>query len=528
MSRVSEVIDCWFDSGSMPFAQWHYPFENKDVFEKNFPADFISEAIDQTRGWFYTLMAISTLIFGKAPYKNVVVLGHVQDKNGRKMSKRLGNAANPRDALAAHGADAVRWYFYTGSQPWLPSRFSGEAVGESARKYMGTLWNAYAFFVLYANIDGFSPAAYDKKNLAAMDRWLLSRLNTLVKDVDANLADYKITEAGRAMAAYADELSNWYIRRCRERFWAAGMEKDKTDAYNTLYAALTTLAKLSAPLTPFISEQIYRNLRGADEPESVHLCDFPAFDGALADEGLESKMEATRRIVELGRAARSEAGIKNRQPLKEMFAQGAVLDGEFKAIIEEELNVKAVTFVTDASRFSSYKFKPQLKTLGPKYGRLLGGISAWLARADGNELMARLKSGAVSFEIDGQTAEITIDDVIYETARVDGYVSCAEGGFAVALDTALDEGLIEEGFVREVISKIQTMRKEAGFEVTDRIVFSFEAGERLAGIIGKNADEIAGQTLSGPAKAGISPGGYEKEWLVNGEDAKFSVARAGA
>ena len=470
MHRVPEVIDCWFDSGAMPFAQHHYPFENKDLFEQQFPADFISEAVDQTRGWFYSLLAISTLIFNKAPYKNVIVMGHVQDENGQKMSKSKGNAVDPFDALETYGADAIRWYFYVNSAPWLPNRFHGKAVMEGQRKFMGTLWNTYAFFVLYANIDNFDATEYklEYDKLPVMDKWLLSKLNTLVKEVDDDLANYRIPEAARALQDFVDDMSNWYVRRSRERFWAKGMEQDKINAYMTLYTALVTVCKAAAPMVPFMTEDIYQNLVrkiDKDAPESIHLCDFPAADENCIDKELESRMDEVLKIVVFGRAARNTANIKNRQPIGKMFVKAEKALPEFyQEIIEDELNVKEVIFTSDVRDFTSYSFKPQLKTVGPKYGKQLGSIKKALAEIDGNKAMDTLnESGSLTFDFDGANVVLTKEDLLIDTAQVEGYISEGDNSITVVLDTNLTPELVEEGFVREIISKIQTMRKEAGF-----------------------------------------------------------------
>ncbi len=532
MHRVSEVIDCWFDSGSMPFAQWHYPFENKEIFDENYPADFISEAIDQTRGWFYTLMAISTLIFDKSPYKNVIVLGHVQDREGRKMSKHLGNVVDPWSVLDNQGADAVRWYFYANSAPWLPNRFDDKAVNEYQRKFMGTLWNTYAFYVLYANIDDFNPLKYtlDYSKLAPMDKWVLSKLNSLIKFVDKSLDEYKITEAARAMADFVDELSNWYVRRSRERFWAKGMEQDKINAYMTLYTVLTSMAKLSAPFTPFMAESIYQNLvAGLDKsaPKSVHLCDFPVCDESMIDDKLEVNMELVLSIVVAGRAARNTSGIKNRQPIGDMYVQSdRKLDPEYYDIILDELNVKNIEFVDDASRFTSYSFKPQLRTLGRRYGKLVPAIGEYLRNADGNELMSELKTnGVIKFNVEGTDIELAEEDVLTETAQADGYVAESDKYATVVLSTSLTDELIEEGFVRELVSKIQTMRKDAGFEVLDRIKVYHDGNEKIAGIFSNNKEAISTDVLANDICAGRSD--ISKEWNINGEKVTLSVEKIG-
>ena len=532
MHRVPEVIDCWFDSGSMPFAQHHYPFENKELFEKQFPADFISEAVDQTRGWFYSLLAISTLIFNKAPYKNVIVLGHVQDENGQKMSKSKGNAVDPFEALETYGADAIRWYFYINSAPWLPNRFHGKAVQEGQRKFMGTLWNTYAFFVLYANIDNFDATKYtlDYEKLPVMDKWLLSKLNSMVKDVDDNLANYRIPEAARALQDFVDDMSNWYVRRSRERFWAKGMEQDKINAYMTLYTALVTVAKAAAPMIPFMTEDIYQNLvRSIDKtaPESIHLCDFPVVDEACIDKQLESDMDEVLKIVVFGRAARNTANIKNRQPIGKMYVKAENKLSEFYVeIIEDELNVKDVEFVDDVRNFTSYSFKPQLKTVGPKYGKQLGNIRKALSEIDGNAAMDTLKAeGALKFDFGAEPVVLTEEDLLIEMAQTEGYVSEGDNYVTVALDTHLTPELLEEGFVREVVSKIQTMRKEAGFEVTDHINVYQDNNDKLADIIKKYADTIKGEVLADHIFLG-QMSGYAKEWNINGENGMFGVEKA--
>ena len=531
MHRVKEVIDCWYDSGSMPFAQWHYPFENKEVFEKNFPADFISEAVDQTRGWFYSLLAISTLIFDKAPYKNVIVLGLVQDENGQKMSKSKGNAVDPFDALAEHGADAIRWYFYTNSAPWLPSRFYSAAVSEGQRKFMGTLWNTYAFFVLYANIDNFDATKYslDRASLTVMDKWLLSKLNTLIKDVDDGLANYKVTETAKLLENFTDELSNWYVRRSRERFWTPGMEQDKINAYMTLYTALVTLVKLSAPMVPFISEEIYRNLVcSCDDaaPISVHLCDFPSCDESLIDRDLEEKMEDVLDIVVLGRACRNNAVIKNRQPIAQMFVKADFeLPKFFSDIVADELNVKDVKFTKDVREFTTYTFKPQLRTVGPKYGKYLGKIRTMLSELDGNAAMDELNStGMLKLDLGDMTAELTKDDLLTESAQKEGFASASDHGITVVLDTNLTPELIEEGFVREIVSKIQTMRKDSGFEVMDRINVYFGSNETVKKVAEANKDEICSNVLANELFFDADKDGA-KDWNLNGEDVKIAVEK---
>ena len=531
MKRVPEVIDCWFDSGAMPFAQHHYPFENKELFEKQFPAQFISEAVDQTRGWFYSLLAESTLLFNKAPYENVIVLGHVQDENGQKMSKSKGNAVDPFEALETYGADAIRWYFYTSSAPWLPKRFSGKAVQEGQRKFMGTLWNTYAFFVLYANIDGFDATKYtlEYDKLPVMDKWLLSKLNTVVGEVDNNLDKYRIPEAGKALQDFVDEMSNWYVRRSRERFWAKGMEQDKINAYMTLYTALVTICKAAAPMIPFMTEDIYQNLvRSIDTnaPESIHLCDFPVVEEAYINKELEEAMEDVLEAVVMGRACRNNAAIKNRQPISKMYIKADfTLDAFYTDIIKEELNVKTVEFADDVRDFTSYTFKPQLRTVGPKYGKQLGGIQKTLASLDGNAAMDDLNAkGQISFEVDGVTVELTKDDLLIDTAQKEGYVSEENNKMTVVLDTNLTEELIEEGFVYEIISKIQTMRKDADFEVMDHIKVSVNGNERLAVIVDKNKDAIAGKVLADELTSGASFA-VAKEWNVNGETVTIAIEK---
>ncbi|MEG0215409.1 MAG: class I tRNA ligase family protein, partial [Hungatella sp.] len=531
MKRVPEVIDCWFDSGAMPFAQHHYPFENQELFKQQFPADFISEAVDQTRGWFYSLLAISTLIFNEAPYKNVIVLGHVQDENGQKMSKSKGNAVDPFDALNTYGADAIRWYFYVNSAPWLPNRFHGKAVQEGQRKFMGTLWNTYAFFVLYANIDDFDAGKYhlDYAKLSIMDKWLLSKLNTLVKEVDSNLENYRIPEAARALQEFVDDMSNWYVRRSRERFWAPGMEQDKINAYMTLYTALVTVAKAAAPMIPFMAEEIYRNLVCSIDKtaiESVHLCDFPAVEETDIDQQLESDMDEVLKIVVMGRAARNTANIKNRQPISQMFVKAPHDLSEFyREIIEEELNVKIVTFTDDIHSFISYSFKPQLKTVGPKYGKQLGNIRTALSALDGNTAMSELKEkGALTFTFDGETVTLTEEDLLIETAQMEGYLSEGDNTITVVLDTNLTPQLIEEGFVRELTSKIQTMRKEAGFEVINHINIYQDANDKIADIIKDHAEEIKKEVMADHIMIG-QMGGYAKEWNINGETVMLGVEK---
>ena len=530
MKRESVVMDCWFDSGSMPFAQWHYPFENKDKFERRYPADFISEAIDQTRGWFYTLLAIATLLFDEAPFKNCVVLGLVCDKDGKKMSKHLGNVVNPFDVLSTQGADAVRWYFYTGSSPWLPSRFSADAVSEYQRKFMGTFWNTYAFYVLYADIDSFNPTehALKRENLSFMDRWVLSRMQTLIRTVDADLEALKITEAGRELQGFVDELSNWYVRRCRNRYWGSEMTADKEAAYMTLYTVLKELTLICAPFVPFMSEAIYQNIVRRvekDAPLSVHLCDFPAADESLIDAELEENMEEVLSLVTLGRAARNNAAMKIRQPLAAMYVQGRALSEGYRTIIAEELNVKEVSFVDDASSFISYAVKPQLRTLGPKYGKLLGAIRNKMAQPGaGDEIVNAIKAeGKFVFETDGETVELTEGDVLVTAVKKEGLVSETDGQVTVVLDTNLTEELIELGFVRELTSKLQTMRKEAGFEVADHIRIGFQGSQRVQQVFGKFGADIAADTLADAVTETLS--GYEKDWDINGEAVRLSVER---
>lgn len=531
MKRVPEVIDCWFDSGAMPFAQHHYPFENKEVFEQQFPADFISEAVDQTRGWFYTLLAESTLLFNKAPYKNVIVLGHVQDENGQKMSKSKGNAVDPFEALEKYGADAIRWYFYINSAPWLPNRFHGKAVEEGQRKFMGTLWNTYAFYVLYAEIDQFDPMKYelDYDKLSVMDKWLLSRMNSMVRSVDENLGSYRIPEAARALDEFVDEMSNWYVRRSRERFWAKEMPQDKINAYMTLYTALVTVAKAAAPMIPFMAEDIYQNLvRSVDKnaAESVHLCDFPKVNAAHINSELEDNMDRVLKVVVLGRACRNKSNIKNRQPIGKMFVKADFELSEFyKEIIEEELNVKEVDFTDDVRAFTSYSFKPQLRTVGPKYGKFLGKIKEALAGLDGNAAMDKLNAGeALAFDFDGNEVVLSMEDLLIEMAQVEGYVSEGEGDLTVVLDTNLSSELIEEGFVREIISKIQTMRKEAGFEVMDKIIVNIDKNVTIQSVIRDNLDEIKSEVLAEHVEFDRI-NGYEKEWNINGEKVTLSVEK---
>ena len=531
MHRVPEVIDCWFDSGAMPFAQHHYPFENKDLFEQQFPADFISEAVDQTRGWFYSLLAESTLLFNKAPYKNVIVLGHVQDENGQKMSKSKGNAVDPFDALNKYGADAIRWYFYINSAPWLPNRFHGKAVVEGQRKFMSTLWNTYAFFVLYANIDNFDATKYtlNYDKLPVMDKWLLSKLNTMVKTVDADLDSYKIPEAARALQEFVDDMSNWYVRRSRERFWAKGMEQDKINAYMTLYTALVTVAKAAAPMIPFMTEDIYQNLVrsiDADAPESIHLCDYPEVNEAWIDKDLEANMEELLEIVVLGRACRNTANIKNRQPIGTMYVKAEkAMDKFYTDIIADELNVKEVKFADDVESFISYSFKPQLRTVGPKYGKLLNGIRTALSEIDGTAAMKELRdNGVLVLDIAGNRVELAEEDLLIETAQSEGYVTETDGETSVVLDTNLTPELIQEGFVREIISKVQTMRKEAGFEVMDKIIVYAKDNDKIMDIMKANQDEIKREVLAENIILGEAEG-YTKEWNINKEAVTLGVSK---
>ncbi len=532
MQRVPEVVDCWFDSGAMPFAQHHYPFENKELFEQQFPADFISEAVDQTRGWFYSLLAESTLLFNRAPYENVIVLGHVQDENGQKMSKSKGNSVDPFEALETYGADAIRWYFYINSAPWLPNRFHGKVVQEGQRKFMGTLWNTYAFFVLYANIDQFNAAEYalEYEKLSVMDKWLLSKLNTLVTQVDENLGSYRIPEAARALQEFVEDMSNWYVRRSRERFWAKGMEQDKINAYMTLYTALVTVSKAAAPMIPFMAEDIYRNLVcsvDSSAPESVHLCDFPRADASMSDPELEKNMDAALKIVVMGRACRNSANIKNRQPIGTMFIKAAgELPELFVNIIEEELNVKKAVFTEDVSSFTDYTFKPQLRTVGPKYGKVLGQIQKALAELDGSKAMAELKSKG-SITLDSVNADVVLceEDLLITMTQQEGYVTESDNEVTVVLDTNLTPELIAEGFVRELISKIQTMRKEAGFEVMDQIHVFWQAGDAIAEIFEKYGTQIQSEVLAVSIfKDAVK--GYEKEWNINGEKVVLGVEKA--
>ncbi|MBF1696502.1 MAG: class I tRNA ligase family protein, partial [Selenomonas sp.] len=529
MHRVPEVIDCWFDSGSMPFAQWHYPFENKEIFEKYFPADFISEAVDQTRGWFYSLIAISTLLFNKSPYRNVIVLGHVQDKDGQKMSKSKGNAVDPMDALGRHGADAIRWYFYENSAPWLPNRFHDDAVQEGARKFMGTLWNTYAFYVLYANIDEFDPTKHtlDYDQLSVMDRWVLSRLNTMVRTVDDCLAHYRVTEAAKALQSFVEELSNWYVRRCRSRFWAKGMEQDKVNAYLTLYTALVTTVKAAAPMVPFITESIYRNLVCSvdkNAPISVHLADFPTANEAWIDPALEDNMEVVLEVVTLGRAARNAANIKNRQPVGQMYVKAAhELPDFFVKIIEDELNIKEVIFRDDMSDFLAYHVKPNFHVLGPKVGKQMGAVKKALEASDGAAVKDALAGdGSYTLHLPDGDVTVTAEDVEVTVSQRDGYNCQSYGGVTVALSTTLTEALIEEGFVREIISKVQTMRKECGLEVTDHIALDLSGNPRLVEIARRNEAFIREITLADSLSCD-APMGTSKEWNINGEKLTISI-----
>ena len=530
MKRVSEVIDCWFDSGSMPFAQWHYPFENKEIFDSQFPANFISEGVDQTRGWFYSLMAISTLIFDCAPYKNVLVLGHVLDKDGQKMSKSKGNAVDPFEALEAYGADAIRWYFYSNSAPWLPNRFFGDAVTEGQRKFMGTLWNTYAFYVLYANIDGFDPTKYtlDKSTLSVMDKWILSKLNSAVKTVDSYLENYKITEATRVLDDFIDELSNWYVRRSRERFWVKDMPADKINAYLTLYTSLVTIAKISAPFIPFMTEEIYRNLVCSVDksaPVSIHLCDFPEADESLIDKSLEENMDEVVKVVVLGRACRNAANIKNRQPVSKMYVKSdKTPDDTFVTVIAEELNVKAVEFTDSVREFTTYSFKPQLRTVGPKYGKYLGQIRNLLTTLDGNAAMDEIEAnGVLKLDIPDADVSLTREDLLIEMTKKDGFESLSDKGVTVVIDKNLTPELIEEGNVREIISKIQTMRKDSGFEVMDRIRVAFSDNDAIMAIAKRNGAEICDETLADEISEGKLA--FSKQWNINGESVTVSVEK---
>ena len=532
MRRVPEVLDCWFDSGAMPFAQHHYPFENQELFHQQFPAQFISEAVDQTRGWFYSLLAESTLLFNKAPYENVIVLGHVQDENGQKMSKSKGNAVDPFDALDKYGADAIRWYFYINSAPWLPNRFHGKAVQEGQRKFMGTLWNTYAFFVLYANIDEFDATKYELNynSLSVMDKWLLSKLNTVVGEVDDNLNNYRIPEAARALQEFVDDMSNWYVRRSRERFWAKGMEQDKINAYMTLYTSLVTISKAAAPMIPFMTEEIYQNLVRSidkDAPESIHLCDFPTVNKAWINEELERDMDEVLKIVVMGRACRNTANIKNRQPIAQMYVKAPYKLAEYYCeIIEDELNVKKVDFTDDVRAFTTYSFKPQLKTVGPKYGKFLNGIRQHLSEVDGNTAMDELKEkGSLTFDVNGTNVVLSEEDLLIDMAQTEGFVSDGDNTITVVLDTKLTPELIEEGFVREIISKVQTMRKEADFQVTDKIVISCKGNEKIEELIRANADQIKSEVLAVDVKFDEA-NGYVKDWSINGENVTMGVERA--
>lgn len=531
MKRVPEVIDCWYDSGSMPFAQWHYPFENEEIFKENFPADFISEAIDQTRGWFYTLLAISTLIFDEPSFKNCIVLGHVNDKEGQKMSKHKGNVVDPWTILDKQGADAVRWYFYTGSSPWLPSRFYEEAVSEAQRKFMGTVWNTYAFYVLYANIDRFNPTEYklEIEKLSTIDRWILSRLHTLVAQVDKNLNNYRITESARAIQDFVDELSNWYVRRSRERFWQKDMPQDKINAFMTLYTVLETVTKLMAPFVPFMAEEIYQNLVRSvnpSSPESVHLCDFPECQEEFIDKNLEKNMDLVLKIVVLGRACRNSANIKNRQPLGKMYVKAEFeLPQMYKELVEDELNIKEIVFTNDTKSFTTYLFKPQLKVLGPRYGKLVPKISQLLNEVDGQEVMNNFDAGKeLVLTVDGKEISLAKSDLLIEVVQKEGFISETDRDITVVLDTNLTSQLIEEGFVREITSKVQTMRKEADFEVQDYIRLYYKDNEKIAGIIERNKDIIAGEVLAEDITEG-SPEGYSKEWNINGETVNLTVVK---
>ena len=531
MKRVPEVIDCWFDSGAMPYAELHYPFENQDRFKEQFPASFVCEAMDQTRGWFYSLHAEATLLFNSPAFKNVICLGFVLDEDGEKMSKSKGNAVDPMEALNTYGADAIRWYFYSNSEPWLPNRFSGKAVQEGQRKFLGTLWNTYAFYVLYANIDDFNPTehilVYDK--LPVMDRWLLSRMNSMIKDTDARLAAYQLPETCKVLESFVDDMSNWYVRRCRDRFWAKGMEQDKINAYMTLYTALKNVCLCAAPMIPFITEEIYQNIvRKVDTnaPESIHLCRYPEADEAQIDKNLEDSMDEVLDIVVLGRAARNEANIKSRQPIGQMFVRSEhPLEKYFADIVTDELNVKKITFTGDVRQFTNYIIKPQLRTVGPKYGKQLGGIRKYLSSVDGNEAVDTLtKDGALKFDVNGTEVVLTQEDLLIEPTRVEGYVSQSDSKLTVVLDTNLTPELIEEGFVRELISKIQTMRKEAGFEVMDHIRVYCEGNDRIADILGRYGNQISGSVLANDIVIGEA-GGYAKEWNINGEKVILGVEK---
>jgi isoleucyl-tRNA synthetase len=531
MRRVKEVIDCWYDSGSMPFAQWHYPFEHKEEFESNFPADFISEAVDQTRGWFYTLLAIGTLLFDRAPFESCLVLGHVQDKDGRKMSKHLGNVVDPRTVLDKQGADAVRWYFYTAGAPWLPSRFYEEAVSEAQRKFMGTLQNTYAFFILYADIDGFNPQAHPLggAQLSLMDRWILSRLNSLVRKVDADLALCRIPESARAIGEFTDILSNWYVRRGRERFWGKGMAGDKEAAFITLYTVLETMCRLIAPFVPFMAEAMYQNLVrtvDASAPVSVHLTDFPVCDEGRIYLDIEKQMDALVNVVQLGRACRNLANMKVRQPAAAVYVKGADFDLSYAELAGDELNVKKILFTRDARAFTRYKLKPQLRTLGPRYGKLLGKISQHLQAMDGGDAVDAFDRGeCLTFDVDGMPVSLAAEDVLVESAPREGFMTQEDRGVTVVLDTNLTPELIAEGYAREVISKLQTMRKDAGFEVTDRIRVTFTASDTLALAIDNARGIIMGGVLAATLSRETPEGEAVKEWDINGEAAVFGIAR---
>ena len=531
MHRVPEVIDCWYDSGAMPFAQYHYPFENQELFKAHFPADFISEAVDQTRGWFYSLMAISTLIFNQAPYKNVIVMGHVQDKDGQKMSKSKGNAVDPFDALNEFGADAIRWYFYTNSAPWLPNRFHGDAVVEGQRKFMGTLWNTYAFFVLYANIDQFSAKDYklEPEKLSVMDKWILSKLNSLVREVDNDMTNYKIPESGKALQSFVDDLSNWYVRRCRDRFWAKGMGQDKINAYMTLYTCLVTLSKVAAPFVPFITEDIYQNIVRKDfpdAPESIHLCDFPKADESLIDKELEDNMEHVLDVVVMGRACRNASGMKNRQPLANMFIKAPwEMPSYFTDIVADELNIKHVEMKDDVREFSSYSFKPQLKTVGPKFGKQVGEIRNALAAVDGNDAMDEVNAtGSLKLSLPSGDVVLEKDDLLIETAQVEGFESLSDFGITVVLDLHLTDDLIEEGFIRELVSKIQTMRKEADFEVMDMITIYISDNARVEDIVNRRKEMMLTDVMATDIVTGQMDG-ISKEWDINGEKVTIGVKK---
>ena len=531
MTRVPEVIDCWFDSGAMPFAQFHYPFENKETFEARFPADYITEAIDQTRGWFYSQLAIATVLFGQSDFKNCIVMGHVQDKNGLKMSKHKGNVVSPWDILDKQGSDAIRWFFFVNSAPWLPCRFDEEQVNETQRKFLGTLWNTYAFYVLYAEIDQFNPMDYklEYDKLPAIDKWVLSKLNTLVKEIRENLDNFRITEPARALNSFVDELSNWYVRRSRERFWAKGMEQDKINAYMTLYTVLVTLSKAAAPFVPYMTEEIYQNLVvnfDKNAEESVHLTLFPECNEEMIDKDLEKNMDTVLEIVVNGRAARNSANIKNRQPIGVMYVKsGDVLPEMYVNIIADELNVKKVEFTTSTDGLTGYSMKPQLRTLGPKYGKLLPKIKEYLANADGSEVVPKLRNGEkFVFDIDGTEVELTESDVLVETVEKSGFVTESDARLAVVLDTNLTPELIEEGFVREIVSKVQTMRKEAGFEVVDRIRLGCKGNDKIAEILTRNEDSIKKDVLANEFVNGTLSG-YEKQWSINGEDVTLSVEK---